>query len=300
MKRIDDAAIVAGLVEEMERGVVPWRRPWSDDDETRPRRPPRNVVTGHSYSGVNILLLWQAAAEKGFSTDDWVTFVGAREFGGVRKGEKATQIVRPYEEIHEDDEVRIAAGEITREQARRDLKFGKMSIFNVEQTRDGLSVSKGAGRPLDERQQAAIDWIGSVGADIRHGKSAYYSHILDQVHLPSMGRFHTPSDYVGTALHELGHWTGHPTRLDRPFARGVDMELYAREELIAELNSAILCSRLGVRPTSGHKDYLGYWTSAIGKDPKFLLRSASQASEAVEYLAQAATPSLFAPAIDQD
>ena len=102
--------------------------------------------------------------------------------------------------------------------------------------------------------------------------------------MPRPEHFHEPINWYRTALHELGHWSGHRSRLDRLPSTGFGSPAYAREELIAELASAFLCAELGIVPTVRHADYLGAWLSVLREDSKAIFRAASQASKAADYL----------------
>ena len=277
--------IVEGLVAEMEAGVLPWRKPWSDSEVSRDL--PANGATGRPYSGVNILLLWSASTERGYTDHRWVTFNQAKAFGGVRKGERGTRIVFATQFVPQEERRRIAAGETTEERARRVWCLRRYSVFNLAQTRDAAAletVAATTGGPAA--------FLVATGADIRHGgTNAFYHHLEDFVQLPDPSRFESGNDHAATALHELAHWTGHPTRLDRPFGRAVTDPDYASEELIAELASAFLCSHLGIAQTGGqHASYIAYWLAAIRKDARYLFSAARQASAAAEFLQQRSAP----------
>lgn len=130
--------------------------------------------------------------------------------------------------------------------------------------------------------QALID--GS-GADFRVGGSqAYYMPSRDYVAVPPQAAFHEPVDWYRTALHELGHWTGHTSRLDRNQRGSFGSADYAREELVAEMASAFACASLAIRPTVRHADYIGSWLAVLREDEKAIVRAASAASKAADYL----------------
>ncbi|MFD2430546.1 zincin-like metallopeptidase domain-containing protein [Sphingobium scionense] len=127
--------------------------------------------------------------------------------------------------------------------------------------------------------------IGATGADIRiGGGEAYYAPQDDYIRVPRPEHFHEPINWFRTVLHELGHWSGHRSRLDRLPDTGFASPAYAREELIAEMASAFLCAELGIVPTVRHADYLGAWLSVLREDSKAIFRAASQASKAADFL----------------
>ena len=127
--------------------------------------------------------------------------------------------------------------------------------------------------------------IAASGADFRvGGHEAYYSPSYDFVAVPPQQAFRSQIDYYRTALHELGHWTGHPSRLDRDQSGAFASAAYGREELCAELASAFLCAALGIKPTVRHADYIGAWLAILRADTRSIFKAASLASKAADYL----------------
>lgn len=141
--------------------------------------------------------------------------------------------------------------------------------------------------PERELHRTAEELIAATGADFRiGGDEAFYAPSGDFVIVPPQPAFHHQIDYYRTALHELGHWTGHGSRLDRDQAGRFGSAPYAREELVAELASAFLCAALGIEPTVRHADYLGSWLAVLSADNRAIFKAASQASKAAEFLLQ--------------
>ncbi len=127
--------------------------------------------------------------------------------------------------------------------------------------------------------------IAATGADFRiGGDMAFYSPSHDFVAVPPQQAYPEQINFYRTALHELGHWTGHPRRLDRDQSGGFGSAAYAREELVAELASAFTCASLSIRPTVRHADYVGAWLAVLREDEKAIFRAASLASKAADYL----------------
>lgn len=116
------------------------------------------------------------------------------------------------------------------------------------------------------------------------GDRAYYHSAADYVAVPPVAAFHEPINWYRTALHELGHWTGHASRLDRDQNGAVGSAGYAREELVAEMASAFACASLSIQPTVRHADYVGLWLEVLRHDDKAIFRAASAASKAADYL----------------
>lgn len=266
--------------------MFPWVRPWS----TSAAAPglPRNAVTRRAYSGINVLILWGAVIEDGYPSQDWLTFHQALAAGGcVRKGERGCSVFyadRFVPKSEREGRDRSEHGE------PRGIAFLKrFTVFNVAQCEglpEGLVT---APAPLPERElhESAEALIAATAADVRiGGAEAFYSPSGDYVQVPPQPAFHHQIDYYRTVLHELGHWTGHGSRLGRDQTGRFGSAAYAREELVAELAAAFLCAELGIAPTVRHADYLASWLAVLRADNRAIFRAASQASKAAEFLLQ--------------
>ena len=283
--------VTASIIAQLEAGAFPWVRPWS----TALAAPglPRNAVTGRPYSGINVLILWGAVIEGGYPSQDWLTFRQALAAGGnVRKGERGRTVFYADRFVPKGERESDARGEGDAEP--RGIAFLKrFAVFNVAQC-DGLPdklVSAPAPLPARELHEAAEALIAATGADVRiGGAEAFYAPSADYVQIPPQPAFHHQIDYYRTALHELGHWTGHAARLGRDQTGRFGSAAYAREELVAELAAAFLCAALGIEPTVRHADYLGSWLAVLRADNQAIVRAASQASKAAEFLLQFQTP----------
>ncbi|NNU17071.1 DUF1738 domain-containing protein [Parvularcula sp. ZS-1/3] len=275
--------IVAGL----EAGTVPWVQPWGKVDGAQACGLPQNGATGRAYSGINILLLWGAAFERGFGTGSWLTFRQAQELGGsVRKGERGTGIVYADRFTPKDQ----GAGEAKRaggEDAREVWFLKRHTVFNADQCESLPDELAGRGAALPEREQIphAEALIAATGADFRiGGDRAFYVPSQDFIQVPPQPAFREQINYYRTCFHELGHWTGHASRLDRNLTTSFGTKDYAREELVAEMASAFLCASLGIVPTVRHTDYLGSWLKVLKEDKRAILKAASAASKAADYV----------------
>ncbi|MCM8731990.1 ArdC family protein [Hephaestia sp. GCM10023244] len=282
-------AVTDAIIAQLEAGVFPWAQPWGPTGTDAPALP-RNAVTGRRYSGVNILLLWGATFAGGHASHDWLTFRQALAAGGaVRKGERGTTVVYAH---HFTPEAEKARARETGEDARVVPFLKRFTVFNLDQC-EGLDRLAPAPAPRTERDiiPSAEALIAASGADLRiGGDRAFYAPGPDFIRVPPQAAFFAPVDYYRTALHELTHWTGHPTRLGRDQSGGFATPAYAREELAAEMGSAFLCAALGVVPTVRHADYLGSWLSVLREDNRALFRAASQASKAADFLLAFAPP----------
>jgi antirestriction protein ArdC len=283
--------VTASIIAQLEEGVFPWVRPWSK--AAAAPGLPRNAVTGRAYSGINVLILWGAVIEGGYPSQDWLTFRQALAAGGaVRKGERGRTVF--YADRFVPKGEREGRDSSEPGESLRGIAFLKrFTVFNVAQCEglpEGL-VAAPAPLPARELHQTAEALIAATGADFRiGGAEAFYSPSGDYVQVPPQPAFHHQIDYYRTALHELGHWTGHASRLGRDQTGRFGSAAYAREELVAELASAFLCASLGIQPTVRHADYLGSWLAVLRADSRAIFRAASQASKAAEYLLQFRTP----------
>lgn len=275
--------VTSRIIAELEEGRLPWVQPW--DSAACGCTMPLNAGTGRKYSGINVLILWAEVIRHGFASQRWLTYRQAEEAGGnVRRGEKGT-IICFADRFTPKAEAEAARGE---DRAARQVAFLKrFTVFNVDQC-EGL--------PEDFTPEVvAIDpvlavaeadrLIAASGARFQiGGGEAFYSPSHDFVQVPPQAAFHEPINWYRTALHELGHWTGHGSRLDRDQNGGFGSEAYAKEELVAELASAFTCASLGIAPTVRHSDYIASWLSVVRGDEKAIFRAASQASKVSDYL----------------
>ena len=223
--------------------------------------------------------------ERGFGTQNWLTFRQALGLGGnVRKGEHGTTIV--YADRFTPDE--------ERRRAERDgdepitIPFLKrFTVFNTDQCENLPRELTTAPAPVPEGvilpQAEAL--IVATGADFRiGGDRAFYSPNHDFIQVPRPDAYFEPINWHRTALHELGHWSGATHRLGRDLSGSFGSKKYAHEELIAEIASAFVCASLGILPTVRHADYIGSWLEVLREDDRAIVRAASAASKAADYL----------------
>ena len=274
------------IIEELERGVRPWRKPWSADHMAgRVLLPLRH--NGVPYRGVNVLALWMAALAKGYHSPIWMTFKQAIDLGGaVRKGERASLTV------YANSLTRTNTNEATGEATESEIHYMKgYSVFNTEQI-DGLPAQFYAPpAPVTDtlpRIDRAETYFASVGADIRHGGAdAYYAIGSDHIQMPPFEAFQDAESYYATLAHEATHWTRHASRLDRDLGRKRFGDAgYAMEELVAELGSAFTCTALDLNPAlrSEHASYIGHWLKVLKEDKRAIFTAATHAQTAADFL----------------
>lgn len=288
------ARVTARIIEDLEAGTRPWMKPWSaGNTEGRITRPLRH--NGTPYRGMNVLLLWGAAMERGFNAPLWMTYKQAQALGAqVRKGETGSLVV------YADRFTKTEAGDAGQE-IEREIPFMKgYTVFNVEQI-DGLPEQyRPAPRPALpalQLHQAAEAFFARVGATIRHGGNrAYYAPSLDVVQLPPAEAFRDAESYAATKAHELIHWTGHKDRCAREFGKRFGDQAYAFEELVAELGAAFLCADLGITPEirDDHAAYLAHWLQVLKADKRAIFTAAAQAQRAADHLASLQEPGAMA------
>ena len=277
------------IVNELEKGVRPWIKPWSAEHAAgRITRPLRH--NGEPYAGINILMLWAAATAQGFAAPIWMTYRQASELGAhVRKGEKGSPVV------YANKLVRTETDEVTGDESERTIPYMKgYTVFNVEQIEDLPAHYYAKAEPRFD-PPARIDhadvFFTTLGADIRHGgNQAYYAVGLDYVQMPPFETFRDAESYYATLAHECTHWTRHPSRLERDFGRKRwGDEGYAMEELVAELGAAFLCAdlELELAVRDDHAAYIASWLKVLKQDKRAIFTAAAHAQRAADFLHKA-------------
>ena len=279
------ASVTQQIITALEAGTAPWICPWRHEGLGL---APANLSTGRPYRGINTLLLNLRTSANGYSLNRWITFQQARALGGhVRRGESGTQVV--FFTMHDlkakDDHSTRAAND---EPARRVIPLMRsFTVFNAAQV-EGLPEALTA-KPLQtegwDPVVAAESLLDRSGAVIRHGGDrAFYQPSDDLIQLPPQRMFATPEGYYGTALHELTHWTGHPSRCNRSPTGRQQIEAYAFEELVAEMGAAFLNSHCGIEGELQHASYIASWLQALRNDKRLIFSAASLAQRAADYV----------------
>lgn len=266
------------IVEALEKGVVPWERPWICGQ-------PRNAETGRRYRGINRLLLDFTALERGYSSSGWLTYAAARRLGGyVRRGESGTMVI--YYERFEKQQPTEPSWDQEVDQAHIYLAR-HFWLWNLDQV-DGLDALRTQFAGLfssPPHDAVAEEILARPTATIRYGGDhAAYSPGTDEITLPHREAFPSPEAFYATAYHELGHWTGHPTRLDRPLTGRFGEEDYAREELVAELTASMLCSQAGLDVVSQSAAYIDSWIRVLRRDCRAIFEAARDAQAAADFI----------------
>jgi antirestriction protein ArdC len=277
--------ITCKIIGELEAGRAPWVQPWGTAAAKAPLAMPRNAATGRQYSGINVLILWGAVIEQGFPGQSWLTFRQALALGGnVRKGERGTTVVYADRFVPDEEKRRARA---SGEEAQAIPFLKRFTVFNAAQCEklpeDLIVVTPPPPPGLIEPRVEAL--IQATAIDFRiGGNRAFYVPALDYVQVPPPQAYFETINWHRTALHELGHATGHPSRLGRDLTGSFGTRKYAFEELVAEMNAAFCCASLGIVPTVRHADYIGSWLEVLREDNRAIVRAASQASKAADWL----------------
>lgn len=269
------------VIDLMDKHGSNWTKPW----QASAGNSHHNVVSGKPYQGTNIFMTAISSYKNEFKSNQWATYKQWEKLGAtVRKGSKGTDIVF-------FDKVMIT-DKITEEQAMIPLLKG-FSIFNADQVEgyDAKPVEEQA-KP-DFNHKATDQLVSDSGAIIKHGGGkAFYAPQPDFIQMPEKADFKGTKDstpeqsYYGTLLHELCHWTGHKTRLDRKLIGRFGSNAYAFEELIAETGSTFLAAMLGLEkePTPDHAKYLNNWLEVLKSDKRAMMKAFGQAQKAADFI----------------
>jgi len=248
------------IIAELEAGRVPWVQPWGTVAANASLAMPKNATTHRQYSGINVLILWGAVIEHGFSTQNWLTFRQALSLGAnVRKGEHGTTVVYA-DRFVPDEERRRADRDGDEPSAIPFLK--RFTVFNTDQCENLPPELTTAPAPVPEGLilPHAEALIRATGIEFRiGGERAFYSPVHDFIQVPRPEVYFEPINWHRTALHELAHASGHTSRLNRDLSGSFASKKYAYEEIVAEITSAFMCASLGIVPTVRHADYIGSW-----------------------------------------
>ena len=279
--------VAESLIAQLKQGTAPWQKPWQPGDPLLSF--PHNPTTKKRYRGINTLYLMS----KGYADPRWLTYKQAAGLGAqVRKGEKSTWIQYwkfTDERIRKDDSgnpVLNSDGKPVKETVKLERpRVFYASVFNAEQIDNlpELVIEPPTWNPIERAEQI----LQASLAAIEHGEydRAFYRPVTDRIHLPHKHQFETPDRYYATALHELGHWTGHESRLNRDLVHPFGSEGYAREELRAEIASMLLGHELGIGHDPGqHVAYVASWIKALEEDPTEIFRAAADAEKIQDYV----------------
>ena len=284
--------VVTRVVAAMEAGAATWQMPWRTVATTG---WPTNAVTGNRYTGGNVVALHLASVDAGHPSARWATYKQWASVGAqVRRGEHGVGCVfwKVTDRASTDtDDTDGTAGALT---PARSAWARSFTVFNAAQVdNDPHPVAAHDLDPL-ERDARADAFFAAIPADVRWGSgNPRYQPSSDTVIMPAFDAFTTAADAYAILAHELGHWTGHPSRLARTYGRRVGDDAYAAEELVAELSAAFTCAAGGIATAArtDHAAYLAHWIRMLRAQPAILWTVAAKAQAATDWLAAyTATP----------
>ena len=276
------------LIERLKTGTAPWQKPWVG----APQTPPYNPVTGKAYRGANHLWLSMA----GYSDPRFATYrQAAAEGWQVRKGEKGlpieywkTHTQRPM--LDKDGKpVLDENGKPQQQTVKLDRPAGPFhaTVFNLSQMDNVPPLPDSPVKSEWDPVIIAESLLKGHQATIVHDQAdgAFYRPRTDSIHLPPVDQFPTAADYYGTALHELAHWTGHESRLNRDLTGTFGSESYAREELRAELSSYLMAAEYGIpHNVERHASYVESWVGALSNDKNEIFKASREADSMIDYI----------------
>jgi len=267
--------VVASIVEAIEAGAKggEWVMPWTFKGGSV---LPHNATTGAQYHGANVVILWFTALQQGWPSSRWATFKQWQSVGAqVRKGSKGTDAFI-WKSLPSDNDDPDAP--------RRGFYRG-FYLFNAAQVDNDPYSEPELDLDVDLHDLELVPAQRAVGRPS-------YNVTMDVVNMPPRSTFATEDDYLATLAHELGHWTGHSTRLNREYGKRFGDQQYAAEELVAELSAAFTCAELGIStvPRLDHAQYLEHWISMLKADASILFTVASKAQAATDYLMKYTQP----------
>ncbi len=271
------------IIEQLEEGVLPWRRPYGCVTD-------RNAFSGKEYRGINLVLLAMSSLLNGFNSPLWLTFKEAQKLGGhVKRGEHGTTIIfwKVLEVEQKDENGDPIIDPETGEPVVVQVPFAKRyTVFNLEQTKGVTLSEKFDINPPDVDPLKGALYSLPV---VTWGKKPCYDPEKDLIQIPPLETFKKPDAFWSTFFHELIHWTGAPSRLNRNFSSRFGDLTYAFEELIAELGSVFLCARTGVKTDfTNNVSYVDSWLKVMQKDNKAIFTASRKAQEAVDWLLERA------------
>jgi antirestriction protein ArdC len=265
--------VTESIIKQLESGVAPWRKPWRTET-------PANLVNKKEYRGINIFLL----ASQGYGSRYWVTYRQAQALGGtVRKSQHGSKVV-----FWKIGEYRRENRETEETKNHKSILLRYYTVFNLEQC-EGIKSPDPVRviNPL-EQCESIINSMPNPPGFVQDARACYWPS-TDTVGMPARSGFHSAEEYYSTLFHEITHSTGHPSRVGRegimnhnPFGS----DDYSKEELVAEMGAAMLCSVAGIesRTFGNSAAYLQTWINKLKSDSRLIVSAASQAQKAADYI----------------
>ncbi len=262
----------------------------------------KNIVSNHVYNGINQLLLNYLKQKYHYKFNRWLTFKQLSALNGkIQKGSKAAMVVFKsvmyFDADTERNLTKLVEHMMKTKQSIEHLNLKKVyylkqfNVFNLSQV-DNLpedfykihEIEKLAEFEKDERAERIISSSRAV-IDYAPSNEAFYRPGEDIIYMPERKQFVSAEAFYNCLFHEMGHWTGNPSRLNRPLTGKFGSKDYAFEELIAEINAAYLSAMLGYESRiTNNVSYIDNWLSVMKNDKKFIIQASSQAQQSADYI----------------
>ena len=294
--------LVDKVMENLEKGNLFWTQGWVSSGA------PESAITGKKYRGINNLFLSLIAMSENYGDNRWATFKQMEEKGwtfkkdeegkSAAKGKGAT--VEYYEMRDKETKKRFDRSVLDGMTASEQQEYMDKNVYWLRKfyrvfncsLMDGVPAK---GKPLidindrNERVEAILSyWDQNESKIVYGGSQAYYKASSDEVHLPKRADFKSMQEFYSTALHEIGHSTGHETRLNRDLSGGFGSEKYAMEELRAEIASIFMEQDVGIEASEGRLQnnaaYLQSWKEEIKENPNALFTAITDADKIAKYV----------------
>lgn len=283
------------ILKRLEEGTVPWRKTWTTNGEHM------NMISKKTYRGVNVFLLSMSPNN---TSPYWLTFNQAKKLNPeatLAKGSKSTLVIfwRWIVNIKDANGDKISApkGMSFSEMEAKGWKVWRTpflryyNVFNVDQW-EGIEKPETDEEviehdPIDAAEEMIAEMQNRPTIELNESAaSCCYSPISDKIMMPTLNKFESPEEFYSTQFHELAHSTGHKSRLDRGFGAGFGSDPYAKEELVAEMTSTMLCGVVGIEQAviDNSAAYINTWMKRIADDPKLVVQAAAQAQKAADYI----------------
>ena len=272
------SSIISMIENNQDQGSIDWVKIGLHDQHN---------ADGRGYNPTNNLILSEEAQTWGYKNTQWLTFNQCKKAGGDLKGKKSTYIVLSFPFFKKDKNGKFVL-DGNGEKVIKGFRKSGMPVFNIEQT--GLDVDPKFNiveLNLDKVELSAMteDFISDFPVDIKFfGDKAFYSPGLNVIGMPGRDQFKNEAGLFSVLAHECSHSTGHKDWLNRDGIVNIGAfgtKVYAKEELVAELSAAMICSKLGVQyKLEHHASYLKSWISVLNNDSKFIFKAMSDAKKA--------------------
>lgn len=276
------------IIEHLEKGEIPWRKPWGSYGLAR------NLATGHIYTGINMVLMNALP----YAVPYYLSFKQVQEKGGrIRKGARAEQVFY-FNIVFKDLNEQVISPEEARRRNQEEVKVYKFlkyfSVFNIQDVEgiayDTPGLSLQAHEKLERCEAMILNMPNAPEMIHEDSNQAYYNKVHDYVNMPCIEQFKTPEDYYTTFFHELAHSTSHQKRLSRPGIIEPSKfgdKRYSEEELIAEMAASFLSAQVSIDYDpiiENAAAYLQGWLKILKEDKQFIFKVAAEAQKAADYV----------------